>query len=125
MGSRGSRAAGECGASADIIVLDKSTYKGLGKDGSPVLMQMEINKSKQIKEKDKKAAGSAKKRCLNPTEDRFTSPLSYVQDLSNKLDLATVLGSAHGVVILQGSNPCKICSQLKSAVQVLQEEMTL
>ena len=58
----GSGAAGDCGASADIIVLDKSAYEGLDKDGSPVLMQMEINKSKQIKEKEKKAAGSTKKK---------------------------------------------------------------
>ena len=64
--------AGEVGANGEIIKVDKAAYEGVGTEGSPVLLQLEVNKSKQIKAKEgggkggtvKAAAGkkSAKKK---------------------------------------------------------------
>jgi len=49
--SGGASAGSQC-ADGEIIKLDKSAYEGLDKDGTPVVMQLEVNKSKQIKAKE-------------------------------------------------------------------------
>jgi hypothetical protein len=42
-----------------VVVLSKGAYDGIGKEGSPVLLQMEMNKSKEIKAKEGKAGKAA------------------------------------------------------------------
>ena len=53
-----------------VVVLDKAAYEGMGKDGSPVLLQMEMNKTKDIKAKEStkskgaRAAGATAKKII-------------------------------------------------------------
>jgi ankyrin repeat protein len=45
----------------EVLVVDPGSYEGLNSDGSPVVMQLEMQKSNEIKDKASKKGGNAKK----------------------------------------------------------------
>ena len=51
---------GDDNTCGEIVKLDDAVYEGLDKNGSPVVMQLEINKSKQIKAKETSGAAERK-----------------------------------------------------------------